>query len=368
MPEHTRIKDRPAPIPPDPRLSAERFDPAQGTGRLEASEHYLRYLWAAAIASTKMVLDAGCGTGYGSELLAKAGAARVVGVDIEPEALPSSSDYEAVEFVVADLRSLPFADAEFQMVTCFEVIEHLDDRSAALRELRRVLSDDGFLLLSSPNRDAYPSGNPHHVFEYVPAELTEEVAIHFDHVALYRQDAWLASSLTEEDLDVPEPGREVDLRMHVVGSPGSRGAPFSIVAASNAELPTIPDRGVLGDPFEVRWWHERLQADAAAARARLRKLQAVKERDRQRMRAEIRELGEALVKLESRHANEVEELRNEVQETLEELGSAREDLADARSDYAEAQRTIQAMHRTRIWRLGSAYWRFRDRLLRRRSA
>ena len=69
----------------------ERFDPDLMGGSLLEAEHLARYRWAGALVEGKRVLDAGCGTGYGSELLASQGAAEVVGVDVDADAIEAAS-------------------------------------------------------------------------------------------------------------------------------------------------------------------------------------------------------------------------------------------------------------------------------------
>jgi SAM-dependent methyltransferase len=67
--------------------------------------------------------------------------------------------------------SLDFEDDTFELVVCFEVIELVADPLIVLDELVRVLAPGGLLLLSSPDRDVYPPGNPHHLHEFDAAEL-----------------------------------------------------------------------------------------------------------------------------------------------------------------------------------------------------
>jgi len=104
----------------------ERFDPELMGGSLLEAEHLARYRWAGALVEGKRVLDAGCGTGYGSELLARQGAAEVVGVDADADVIEAASrSASGVTFVAADLRELPADLGEFDVVVCFEVIEHI---------------------------------------------------------------------------------------------------------------------------------------------------------------------------------------------------------------------------------------------------
>ncbi len=98
----------------------------------------------------KRVLDAACGPGlYAAELLRRGGA--VTGFDASPRMIEICRDRaQAGTFRVHDLGSplswLP--DGSFDLVLCALAIEYVDDRVAALRELRRVLRPDGALVLS----------------------------------------------------------------------------------------------------------------------------------------------------------------------------------------------------------------------------
>ena len=87
------------------------------------------------------MLDAGCGVGYGSEMIARAGASRVVGVDLEPQAIATASERvgEMADFQVGDVHDLPFDEGSFDLVVCFEVLEHLEDPEPAITALKGVL-------------------------------------------------------------------------------------------------------------------------------------------------------------------------------------------------------------------------------------
>lgn len=137
------------------------------------------------------MLDAGCGAGYGSALLAST-ATRVVGVDRSAEAIAyARRRYAAagVEFVEGDLLALDFPDASFDVVCSFETIEHLPDRDAFLREMRRALRPGGALLLSTPRVETTTEApaNPFHEVELSSADLERLLRRFFGSVELYGQ-------------------------------------------------------------------------------------------------------------------------------------------------------------------------------------
>jgi O-antigen biosynthesis protein len=237
------------------RDSAERFDPAQMGGGLMEAEHRGRYWWATPWVEGKAVLDAGCGVGYGTRLLAEHGPARLVGVDISAEAL-AQAPAESAELVEADLRELPFEADSFDVVVCFEVIEHVDDHERVMEELRRVLRPPGILLISSPNRDVYAPGNPHHVHEFVPDELREALSRRFERVALHGQHVVLASVIVGEE-GLPG-GKRDRLSGFAIGSLQPGGETYTLAVAGDQPAPEHDDVVSLGDAFEVRWWHEQL--------------------------------------------------------------------------------------------------------------
>ena len=132
----------------------ERFVPDQMGEGLVAAEHFSRYWWATQFAAGHRVLDAGCGVGYGSNMLAAAGASEVMAVDIAESVIEtaSSAARSGVTFHVGDVAALDLAADSFDLVVCFEVIEHVQDVDEVLDELTRVLAPDGLLahLLAQP--------------------------------------------------------------------------------------------------------------------------------------------------------------------------------------------------------------------------
>lgn len=93
------------------------------------------------------VLDAGCGGGQTLDLLAEYG--QPAGVDPDPASVEQARARGHLAFE-ASLPVLPFADEQFGAATCLDVIEHLDDDTAALAELRRVVVSGGALIVTVP--------------------------------------------------------------------------------------------------------------------------------------------------------------------------------------------------------------------------
>jgi ubiquinone/menaquinone biosynthesis C-methylase UbiE len=245
----------------------ERFDPATMRGEIIEAEHLARYRWAAAIAPGRRVLDAGCGTGYGSLLLAEAGALEVTGVDRAVDVLVSAREKMPATVVLeeGDVTALPYEDGRFDLIVCFEVIEHLENPSDALDEFRRLLSPSGVLALSSPNRAVYPPGNPHHVHEYTPDELEAELTSRFTFASLRRQHTWITSGVLDDEQfrrsDDASLGDDVAIRKLGADQPGAEL--YTLGLAGEQQLPDPSAALELSAAVELRrWdalWHEQSQ-------------------------------------------------------------------------------------------------------------
>ncbi len=94
------------------------------------------------------ILDVGCGTGANLKMLAAFGKAE--GVDISPQAVEFCRERGLDSVKLGAAEQLPFEDNSFELVTALDVIEHLDDDVAGLREMRRVLRRDGRVLIFVP--------------------------------------------------------------------------------------------------------------------------------------------------------------------------------------------------------------------------
>ena len=165
----------------------ERLDPFSAKiSTSQAYLHLLRYNYAVNV-SYGVILDVGCGYGYGSKMLTKVGD-MVVAIDISREALQYAKKcYRGPAYIQADAERLPFREEKFDCVVALELIEHVENGKNLLSEVYRVIKKDGLLILSTPNvahfsnrlkhvlfhesyRQKNPK-NPYHKYEYAYAEL-----------------------------------------------------------------------------------------------------------------------------------------------------------------------------------------------------
>jgi SAM-dependent methyltransferase len=111
-------------------------------------QRIVRELRAATGSEPLHMLDVGCGTGANLEMLAEFGNAE--GVDVSSEALSFCQGRGLRQVKLGAAEALPYEDSSFDLVTGLDVVEHLDDDLAGLREMHRVLRSDGRALLFVP--------------------------------------------------------------------------------------------------------------------------------------------------------------------------------------------------------------------------
>ena len=224
-------------------------------------EHWHRYAVMATIVAGRRVLDAACGEGYGSFLLA-ASAAHVTGVDIAATAVAHARERYAranLEFVAGSVAQLPLATASVDVITSFETIEHLQEQRAMLAEFRRVLAPDGVLVISSPNRPVYNEDeaveNEFHVCELDRAELKSLLDPGFPQQAWYAQRVIAHSALWAQD-DGPVGTQFVTLADDRVGMAREPAPPMYFVvvcAAAGVPLPALPALSLFDDGARALW-------------------------------------------------------------------------------------------------------------------
>jgi 2-polyprenyl-3-methyl-5-hydroxy-6-metoxy-1,4-benzoquinol methylase len=183
------------------------MDMLRETGR-RSDAHLARY-WLAVqyIRARDVVLDLGCGLGYGTAMLAAASPAeRVLGVDADAAALEYATTIygqaaPGVEFRLCPAEALSeLPSASFDMVVAFEILEHLRDPQAVLSEIDRLLRPAGRIVVSVPNRWVDATGrdpNPHHLHVYDGDTLRAQLERHFGLEAAFAQIAGGGLTLTD---------------------------------------------------------------------------------------------------------------------------------------------------------------------------
>jgi 2-polyprenyl-3-methyl-5-hydroxy-6-metoxy-1,4-benzoquinol methylase len=132
--------------------------------------HVATYKYGLKFIENKRVLDYGCGSGYGSYFLSEK-AKSVIGVDINPDAvLMAQKNYVSENLSFSEIKSLN--EKDFDVITSFQVVEHVPDAILYIKFLKSLLAPNGVLLITTPNcknrifKYIQSPWNEHHLKEY----------------------------------------------------------------------------------------------------------------------------------------------------------------------------------------------------------
>lgn len=160
-------------------FTGERMIPGR-VDKILLQEHVARYKFALDYSGGRKVLDAACGAGYGSYILAS-NAKQVIGIDISDETIDFANgnfSRNNTEYITSSVLDMPFDDDSFELSIAFEIFEHIDKPVLFLNELKRVTKKKGKIILSTPNESFTKStvDNPFHTHEYTYDEFSSMIS------------------------------------------------------------------------------------------------------------------------------------------------------------------------------------------------
>lgn len=223
-------------------FSGERFLPEMNDAELEI-EHLQRYHTVSRYVTDLDVLDAACGEGYGSSILAEK-ARSVVGIDIDAATVAAAgrkySGRPNLCFHQGSVADLSIIESQSKdAVISFETIEHVSRelQEAFLKEIKRVLKPDGFLVMSTPDKkeysDRYQFHNKFHVAEFYVPEFVAFLKQEFRNIRLYNQYLEVGAFIDTDHAD-----REYVLFVKDSSRYSPRGK-YVIAIAGNSALPEM---------------------------------------------------------------------------------------------------------------------------------
>lgn len=368
--------------------TGERFIPGAGSAEL-AYDHFARYLFAARLAAGKRVLDIGCGEGYGAFLLSRT-ARYVLGVDSADHAIEHARlryDLANLKYQAADATQLP-ARETFDLITCFEVIEHLgeEDQHALLAQVMRLLDPDGILLISTPNKPVYREAgdgpdyrNPYHVREMAFTEFRDLLEPCFGAILWIGQQTLVGNYLHSLAISgTPERSEPVVHLGRLVGEELIQGVSpvleeskyfVAICAKERATLERVAppsdfmlvDTAGVGDreSHATAKWGATLEKDVKLLEGQAGTYRAQIEKQADQLQAYKAQL-EAQTLQVRQLRGEVVRREGEVVQRAGELMGMRERLAELEAERSWLHDQIRDMQRTRFWQLGTVYWRLHN--------
>lgn len=171
-------------------LTGERTAPGHKLENYWFVRHEIAYSWSlkqiqdhsASSDAPLVIVDAGCGEGYGANMLSAIPQSHVIGLELDDSAATHArATYgPRVEILNANLDQWPLMDSSADVVVTMQVVEHLWNLKAFFAECRRVLKPGGLLIVTTPNRLTFSPGlqrgetptNPFHVEEFDMDQLS----------------------------------------------------------------------------------------------------------------------------------------------------------------------------------------------------
>ncbi len=235
------------------RNDYERMVPEFHKNTLTYAEHLTRYLCAEKLVKGKTVLDIACGSGYGTQLLARS-AKQVYGVDVDKTSVQYADEtYGArnIKYMVGDGVAIPLDDASVDVIVTFETIEHIQDYKKFIKEVKRVLKPDGLALISTPNDLEFAEGNHFHLHEFKYRELIDLLRKDFKNIDSYYQATWKYVAVGTEKQLLSEGAMDIPV-MNLSTTTPDQYLYFYLLCSNRAITEKVEPLAALGEHYSDR--------------------------------------------------------------------------------------------------------------------
>jgi len=175
------------------RLIIKDWESERNGSDFTSLAHIQRYEWLLPLVKkAKVLLDDGCGSGYGAHYLARHGVEQVVGIDVSKDAIRYAQKHysaENIKFVNMNACSMGFMPGTFYAIVTFDVFEHIpyELKDKFVSETARVLKPDGSLYIGCPNGPLAAWDCPFH-YELSVKEIREILARYYKNIRILGQD------------------------------------------------------------------------------------------------------------------------------------------------------------------------------------
>lgn len=226
-------------------------------------EHYHRYAFVQRLMKDKNVLDAACGEGYGSHILSDC-AKKVTGVDIDCDSIKHACNRykkDNLTYINESCTQLSFKDNSFDVVVSFETLEHLEQQQEMLLEFKRVLKEDGLLIISTPDKKHYSDAtafeNEFHVKELYRSEFKGLLDQHWKAQIWFAQAMNFNSILEKMDAKDKKYSTDILTQDYIQHNSNLLTPMYYVVIASNKikDLPEMPDLHLFADKQQSVYEH-----------------------------------------------------------------------------------------------------------------
>ncbi len=150
-------------------------------------QHVRAYEFCQSYISNKVVMDIGCGTGYGSFLLCKR-AKCVIAFDRDVNSINRAKEQYSnrkINFFISDIYNPPSLTDKAEVIIALQVIEHLRSPGLMIENALKQLQKEGIFIISTPNKSKGYNKNPYHIKEFSYQELSHLLKKYFTEVVIY---------------------------------------------------------------------------------------------------------------------------------------------------------------------------------------